>query len=136
MELIDKKQHLIAGMVVWACDYRYTSLDDKPIRHVKPTKCLVRHTDETDKNIYYSDFFLSPYGKKGQILKRVIPIYDNTGYRTMSGTALLMFDNEIECREAYKEFKTKNLLLLASWWKRKQATFDEMFEQFSTKETK
>ena len=53
------------GEVLWVCDLRYRDYADKPIRHIKPTKVLVRSNKmlEGKKKIYYSDSHFVAFGK-------------------------------------------------------------------------
>lgn len=37
-EIADGKHN---GKEVWICDFRYTDSNNKPIRHVKPTKAMI-----------------------------------------------------------------------------------------------
>lgn len=101
---------------LWVCDYRYKDISNKPIRHVKPTIVAVVHNSKTKKRVYYSEYHLAPIGKKGQVLKQVIPIFDNTGYRSYTGVPLQMFTTEIECIAAYKELQSEVLKQLESWY--------------------
>jgi hypothetical protein len=89
------------GDRVWICDYRKESLLQKPIRHVKPTYVEVCDNGTTDKPVYYSPIHFRPVGQSGAPLKRVIPPYDNTGYRGFKGTALHIFITEEDAIEHY-----------------------------------
>ena len=107
---------LMVNNVLWVCDYRYKDIANKPIRHVKPIKVSLTHNSKTKKRVYYSDYHLAPFGKKGQVLKQVIPIFDNTGYRGYTGIPLQMFDTETECRDAYKLQQSEVLIQLEVWY--------------------
>ncbi len=101
----DKKAKV--GQDVWICDYRLNkSSIEKPIRHVKPQ--LVQVTDNgTARNIYYSNVHFRPYSAKGNVLKKIIKPYDNTGYRAFTGVSVNIFMTEKECRKHYvKQCKT------------------------------
>lgn len=92
------------GKMVWICDFRRPDLDKKPIRHVRPTNVLVRSNEELPPKtrIYYSNNHFCKLNSKGEpTASGIIPVVDNTGYRMISGTPVLVFDNEEECNEAY-----------------------------------
>lgn len=89
------------GEIVWVCDYRHDDIAHKAIRHVPPQAVLVRPNLETSQRIYYSESHFAPLNAKGQPLAKVIALFDNTGYRSISGTPVQVFDNEAECRSAY-----------------------------------
>ncbi len=93
------------GKMVWICDYRRPDLDKKPIRHVEPTQVLVRSNTELpdNKRIYYSENHFVKLNAKGLPTSNIIPVFDNTGYRSNSGVPLMAFDNEEECNAAYCE---------------------------------
>ncbi len=92
-----------AGDVVWICDYRFNDIDNKPIRHVRPTKVVVTSNDDLPrgKRVYYSDIHFRPFGKSGQPKAQVIAPYDNTGFRAYRGVALHVFSTEEECIAHY-----------------------------------
>jgi hypothetical protein len=103
MELLteDVAKGLHIGEYVWICDYRYLDFAKNPIRHIPPTKCLIRSEEETSKICYYSDCFFSPVSKKSGLTKKIIHLFDNTGYKSNTGTPLKVFTQEKECREYY-----------------------------------
>lgn len=88
------------GQELWVCDYRYIDFDNKPIRHVKPTKVNCVSINETNKRVHSSECFFREGEKKSSIIK----LYDNTGYR---GTPLKVFTTEVECLEEYSAQKKK-----------------------------
>lgn len=107
------------GQELWICDYRYTDFNNKPIRHVPPTKVNCLSIKDTDKRVYYSECFFREGSKKSSLIK----LFDNTGYRMCPGTALNVFTTEEECREHYlaqkeklrgkfKEYKQQQLRIL------------------------
>jgi len=53
---------------------------DKLIRHVKPQKVYVRSNNDvtTRMRMYRTVSHFAPLGRKGQILKKIIPLCDNT----------------------------------------------------------
>ena len=92
------------GQTVWICDLRYNNYNEKPIRNIKPTKVLIRDNNETNKKIYYSSSHFVGLNKKNQPIKsKVIAVYDNTGYRSITGTPLNCFLSENECVQYYKK---------------------------------
>lgn len=107
----DVRTGSINDKIIYVCDYRYNDFNDKPIRHIKPTKVLVKSNDNLpkNKNIYYSECHLVVLGKEDKPTSKILSIADNTGYRSFAGTPLRMFDNLEECQQAYKEFVKKNL---------------------------
>lgn len=91
---------------VWICDYRQDDLNKKPIRKQKPTEVIVRPVSDLPKNkkIYYTENFFSKLNSKGEILNSsIIPVFDNTGYRSFTGIPVSVFDNEEECKKHYSE---------------------------------
>ena len=92
------------GELVWICDYRHNDINKKPIRHIRPTQVMIRSNNEINKTIYYSNSHFAKLNKKGEPLKSgVIPVFDNTGYRSFTGVPVDAFDDETECNEAYIE---------------------------------
>jgi len=83
--------------IVYICDYRRPDLDKKPIRSVPPTKVMICSNDTTKKRIYYSESHFVPLKKDGSPSSKVIPLFDNTGYRSYTGEPVKVFDNEAEC---------------------------------------
>lgn len=99
-EILEGKHN---GKIVWICDFRYNDFNNKPIRHVKPIKVIIRDKSEADKRIYYSDSFFSEFKKDGNVSNSsVIKLFDNTGYRSFPGFALQVFSTEKECIKKYK----------------------------------
>jgi len=93
------------GLKVWICDYRLNSKSDlKPIRNIRPTLVEVVDNKELpkNKNVYYTDFHFRPISKKGKTLKQIIAPYDNTGYRSFSGTSVNIFLNKEDCIDCFK----------------------------------
>lgn len=103
-EFVKNHKNMI-GRTVWICDYRFLDISKKPIRHVKPTEVLVVSNDElpSNKTVYYSDIHFKPIGNKGIPLKQIIAPFDNTGYRSFTGTSLNIFITKKECVECYLE---------------------------------
>lgn len=95
----------LVGKLVWICDYRREDLSKKAIRHVKPQEVLVRSNSElpTNKTVYYTENHFVTLTKKGTPSSTVIPVFDTTGYRSFTGVALNIFDNQQECIEHYNK---------------------------------
>lgn len=91
------------GQQLWICDYRYNDFNNKPIRHIPPTKVNCLSIKETDKRVYYSECFFREGEKKSSLIK----LFDNTGYRSFPGVALQVFTDEEECRNAYNLTRKK-----------------------------
>ncbi len=91
------------GKEVWICDYRWTDFDKKEDRNIKPTKVLIRSTDDTSKRVNYSHCFFSEIKKDKVVNSSLIKLFDNTGYRTFAGVALNAFTTESECEKHYKK---------------------------------
>jgi len=91
------------GQELWICDYRYNDFNNKPIRHVHPTKVNCLSISETEKRVYYSECFFREGIKKSSLIR----LYDNTGYRMYPGIALQIFTTEEECRAEYSAQKKK-----------------------------
>lgn len=90
---------------VWICDYRYLDINTKPIRHIEPQRVLVRDNHETVKRFYYSESHFVGLKRDGTPAKnRLISVFDNTGYRSRTGTPVRAFTTEKECKEAYNDF--------------------------------
>jgi len=87
---------------VWICDFR-RRFPDKPVRKVLPTKVEIRPiSDAGNKNIYYTQSCFFKLNKKGEWTKRPIPVFDNTGYRSRTGTPLRVFTDKNECKACFK----------------------------------
>lgn len=93
---------------VWICDFRSgKDWTNRPIRHVKPMEVLVQSNEHTKQHIHYSDSHFVKLRKNGLPSVSIIKLFDNTGYRSFTGTALRVFDNEAECRACYREMGEK-----------------------------
>ena len=91
------------GKIVWICDYRWSDFDKKEDRNIKPTKVLIRSTDETTKRVNYSNCFFSEIKKDKVVNSSMIKLFDNTGYRSYAGVAVHLFTEEDECKKYYKK---------------------------------
>lgn len=106
------------GMSVWICVYKLNNKSDiRPTRVLKPIYVKVVSNKELPKNkrIYYSNFHFRPINKQEKVLKKIIPPFDNTGWRFSTGTSVNIFINQKECIECFnkqcdtaiKEYKNK-----------------------------
>lgn len=129
-EFMNKHSDLI-GQRVWICDYRHNDIANKPIRHVKPTEVIVVSNDDlpSGKVIYYADIHFKPIGKKGTPLKQIIAPYDNTGYRSFTGTSLNIFLTKDECVEHYLKQCEEIKKEVEKERKRANERFDKMIEE-------
>lgn len=119
--------------IVWICDLRYKDYDDKPIRHIKPTRVIIRSNIETTKRIYYSDSHFCKLNSKDNILtSQVIALFDNTGYRCLSGTALNVFDNKGACIRYYKKLCKKAISGLENHKENKVQIIDDKIEDYKS----
>lgn len=101
---LDNKD-LKVGDIVYICDYRYNDISNKPIRKVAPTKAIVVDNSElkSGERVCYSNTHFREIDKSGEIKKKIIKPFDNTGYRSFTGIQLGIFDNIKECYEYYLE---------------------------------
>lgn len=111
MNFKEAKEKIKVGEHVYICDYRFNSIDDKPIRHIQPMKVVVCSNDDLPKNkrVYYSDIHFRPVGENDKIQSRIIAPFDNTGYRAYTGVSLNIFYDEKECKEFYRQQCNKNI---------------------------
>lgn len=88
---LTKENSPYIGKEIWIAEANFKM--ERP-RIIKPTSVLVVDVDNLPKNkrIYYSCTYLTPVGKNSKI----IPIYDNTGYRSFTGNPLSAFDTKEE----------------------------------------
>jgi hypothetical protein len=98
IETKEVREGLHNGKVVWICHYLQPDLNKKPLRNLPPTQCIIADNSETTKRIYYSKSHFQKIGKNGNPTKTVYSPVDNTGYRSLCGNELYVFDDESECR--------------------------------------
>lgn len=93
------------GNRVWICDYRYNDIANKATRHVEPQEVEIFSNESLPKGktVYYSTIHFKAIGSKGQILSKIIPPFDNTGYRSSTGDAVNVFLTREECVEHYSK---------------------------------
>lgn len=100
MKYEDYREQAVDGERVWICDYRFNSVDDKAIRHVRPTEVFAVKTvtpPATRWDHEVISYHFQPVGKKGQMLSTKIKPYDNTA----RGSAVHVFRTEGECKAHY-----------------------------------
>ncbi len=90
------------GQDFYICDFRKPDINKKPIRCVAPTFVQVRPNSEIKKRIYYSESHFRPYGKT-DLLSKVIPLFDTTGFRSNPGTAVQVFETPDECFDKWHD---------------------------------
>ena len=122
---IDVSKGYLNGEVLWVCDYRQPDLNKKPIRVVKPTKVLVRPMSTTRENIYYSESYFSPLGKDNKPLKKVIKLYDNTGYMSYPGVPLRVFTDEYVCKVAFSDMCVDVIDRSDEWLKEQKSVHND-----------
>ena len=92
------------GQKIWICDLRYNDYSNKPVRHVIPMEVFVVNKDKVNKKIYYSNSCFLKINKNGEAVNSaVIPLFDNTGFRSYTGEPVKCFDNKEECIDYYKK---------------------------------
>lgn len=93
----------IIGKQVWIFDCRNSEKDilGKPIRNISPTLVQICDVRQVKKTVYYSPICFQPVGENGRILKKVIPPFDNTGYRSFPGISVRITDSIEEARLGY-----------------------------------
>lgn len=114
------------GKKVFICDYRVPDLNKKPIRSVEPTEVMVMDNEQTKKRIYYSQSHFVALKKNGEPSSKVIPLYDNTGFRSYTGEPVKVFDNITEC-EAQWNSDLKSVQ--ERWAERRKTALAEIDEQ-------
>lgn len=62
-------------------------------RIITPQLALLCDANDAKKTIYYSSTFFKIYDKKGKLKKDEIAIFDNTGYRSLSGNPISVFSD-------------------------------------------
>lgn len=124
IKLIKSNDSEYIGKNLWIAEVNFHM--EKP-RIIQPMLVRLRHCDEApkNKNIYYSYTYFSPLGKTGEPLSRVIPIFDNTGYRASSGNPLTVFETEEEAKNWFIE-KMGNVII------RRVQDREKMFESYDS----
>ncbi len=105
LDIKDVTSGQLNGTRVWVCQFNQPDLDKKPLRKVAPTEMLIVSNDElpAGKTIYYSGCHLRPLNKKGEPLSRIVPIFDNTGFRGRTGAPLHMFTSRDDCVQQWHD---------------------------------
>jgi len=89
------------GETLYVCAYLRPDKDKKPIRSLAPIEVVVMDNSTTNKRVYYSESHFRPIGKSGNVTSRVIPVFDNTGFRTFPGDPLYIFTTEKEAIDCW-----------------------------------
>ncbi len=116
--MIDIKEILSGkydGKMVYICDYRFNDVNNKPIRFIFPQKVLVVSAKDVDKRIYYSSSCFLALNKKGEPTSKIIPVVDNTGFRSISGVPCKTFETFEECVFEFKEMVKENIKQIEKW---------------------
>ena len=107
----DKTENLdhVLGKTVWICDFRNNAKDifSKPIRAIAPKQVQVCDADNAKKTIYYSPIYFREVGKNGKLKSAEINAVDNTGFRSIAGTSLQIFEDRNACVACYKKLLEK-----------------------------
>lgn len=103
-EYLKIHENNVEGHNVYVTDIRVASGGNKFIRNVPPTRVTILSNDKlpVGKTVYYSDFHFVPM-KGDKLLKKVIAPFDNTGYRSFTGTSLHVFEDLKNCTEFYNK---------------------------------
>lgn len=118
------------GSIFYVCDYRYNDISDKPIRAIIPTKVIVKSNSELPKNkrIYYSNsHFVKMTGEKET--STIIALFDNTGFRSRTGTPLNVFTEELECKKFFNKQLDKANKEVESWLDSMKLRADNLIEK-------
>lgn len=124
---------------IWICDYRQEDSNKKAIRHQRPTEVIVRNISELPKNkkVYYTENFFSKLNAKGEVINSsIIPVFDNTGYRSFTGVPLSAFDNEEECKKHYLEQVDKIITMIDNEMESILLSLQNMKEDLIVEKTK
>ena len=116
------------GQKVFICDYRVPDLDKKPIRSVEPTEVMVMENETTKKRIYYSNSHFVALKKNGEPSSKVIPLYDNTGFRSYTGEPVKVFDNLTECEAQWNDDLKK---VQERWTERRKTALQDIDNQIN-----
>lgn len=99
----------VIGKKVWICDFRNNekNMFGRPNRAISPRQAVVFDANDAKKTIYYSPIFFRELKKDGSVKSAEINAVDNTGYRSVAGTSLQIFEDEESCVECYKQLLGK-----------------------------
>lgn len=117
------------GKMIYICDYRFNDVNDKPIRFILPQKVLVVSAEDVDKNIYYSKSCFLALNKKGEPTNKVIAVFDNTGFRSITGTPCKVFDNMTDCITEFKVMVNDNIKKIDEWKKSQDARYSDLVKK-------
>lgn len=98
----------VVGKSVWICDFRNNEKNvfGKPIRAISPRLVVVFDAETAKKTIYYAPIYFREM-KKGKLLATEISPVDNTGFRSIAGTSVQIFESQEECVACYKKLLEK-----------------------------
>lgn len=99
----------VIGKKVWICDF-YNNEENvfrKPIRAISPRQAAVFAANDAKKTAYYSPIFFRELKEDGSVKSTKINVIDNTGYRSIIGISLQIFEDEESCVECYKQLLEK-----------------------------
>lgn len=125
IDITNIKDGSMNGKTVFICDYRRPDLSKKAARSIPPTEVVIRSNSETKKRIYYSDSHFCALKKDGTASSKVIPLYDNTGFRSYPGVPLKVFDNEAECVAQWND----DLKVVEQKWAERKAVVYEQIDK-------
>lgn len=97
------------GETLFVCAYLRPDRNKKPIRSLAPIEVKIMDNSTTSKPVYYSESHFRPIGKNGEVTSRVIPVFDNTGFRSRTGNPLNIFTTEKEAIECWNELAQKEI---------------------------
>lgn len=113
------------GQIVWVCDYRFNDFNNKPIRHVPPTKAII--VAAGSEKINYSNSYFMALNEHGAVKKsKKIKLYDATGWRSFPGIPLNIFTTEQACKDKYTELQNVIKKDLDAWWSRQTLRYNEI----------
>jgi len=117
------------GKMVYICDYRFNDVNDKPIRFIIPQKVLVVSSKDVDKRIYYSDSCFLVLNKKDEPTKKIISIFDNTGFRSFPGIPCKVFSTMEECTTEFKKMVQENIKQIEVWKNNQDIRYSELVKK-------
>ncbi len=103
------------GQKVWVCDWRFRSIEDKPIRVVVPTLVSLEVKSmnlQGYTNIQGTISYHTPYIQLVQKNGKYLSVRDST---TDWNRWLHIFDDEQECRQFFKAQMEQNIQDMNAW---------------------
>jgi hypothetical protein len=94
----------VEGKKVYIVDVRLSD-GNAFLRNVPPTEVIITCNSELPKNkkVYYSNYHFRKLNKKGEPLKQIVAPFDNTGFRSYSGTSVNVFETYEEAAQKYNK---------------------------------